>query len=60
MPYIAQVAIGNKPSLTIFGNDYDTPDGTGISVKYFHFFLKMYFIILFILQEFETTFMLWI
>lgn len=29
MPYIAQVAIGNKPSLTIFGNDYDTPDGTG-------------------------------
>ena len=30
MPYMAQVAMGNKPSLTIFGDDYDTPDGTGI------------------------------
>lgn len=30
MPYISQVALGNKPALTIFGNDYDTPDGTGI------------------------------
>lgn len=30
MPYIAQVALGNKPSLTIFGDDYDTPDGTGV------------------------------
>lgn len=30
MPYMAQVALGNKPSLTIFGDDYDTPDGTGV------------------------------
>ncbi|RZF44948.1 hypothetical protein LSTR_LSTR001909 [Laodelphax striatellus] len=30
MPYIAQVAIGNKPHLTIFGGDYDTVDGTGV------------------------------
>ncbi|KAJ9577655.1 hypothetical protein L9F63_005735, partial [Diploptera punctata] len=30
MPYMAQVAIGNKPSLTIFGGDYDTIDGTGV------------------------------
>lgn len=30
MPYLAQVAIGNKPFLTIFGTDYDTIDGTGI------------------------------
>lgn len=30
MPYIGQVAIGKKPSLTIFGNDYDTVDGTGM------------------------------
>lgn len=29
MPYMAQVAIGNKPYLTIFGGDYDTVDGTG-------------------------------
>lgn len=30
MPYISQVAMGNKAALTIFGDDYDTPDGTGI------------------------------
>ena len=30
MPYIAQVATGKRPYLSIFGNDYDTPDGTGI------------------------------
>jgi len=29
MPYMAQVAIGNKRSLTIFGGDYNTVDGTG-------------------------------
>ncbi|PSN44463.1 UDP-glucose 4-epimerase [Blattella germanica] len=28
MPYMAQVAIGNKPSLTIYGGDYETIDGT--------------------------------
>lgn len=30
LPYIAQVAIGKKPYLKIYGDDYDTPDGTGI------------------------------
>jgi UDP-glucose 4-epimerase len=30
MPYINQVASGQYPFLKIFGNDYDTPDGTGI------------------------------
>ena len=30
MPYISQVAIGRRESLTIFGNDYNTPDGTGV------------------------------
>ncbi|XP_041984862.1 UDP-glucose 4-epimerase-like isoform X2 [Aricia agestis] len=30
MPYMSQVALGKKPVLTIFGNDYNTPDGTGI------------------------------
>jgi len=30
LPYIAQVAIGRLPELKIFGNDYPTPDGTGI------------------------------
>ena len=28
MPYIAQVAVGRRDHLTIFGNDYPTPDGT--------------------------------
>jgi len=30
MPYVAQVAVGRQPSLTVFGADYDTPDGTGV------------------------------
>lgn len=30
MPYIVRVAIGTLPCLSIFGNDYDTPDGTGV------------------------------
>jgi UDP-glucose 4-epimerase len=32
MPYIAQVAIGRRKDLKVFGNDYNTPDGTGGSV----------------------------
>lgn len=28
MPYVAQVAVGRREKLTIFGKDYDTPDGT--------------------------------
>jgi UDP-glucose 4-epimerase len=30
MPFIAQVAVGKLPQLKVFGNDYDTPDGTGV------------------------------
>lgn len=30
MPYITQVAVGKREKLSIFGNDYDTHDGTGI------------------------------
>ncbi len=30
MPYITQVAIGKRDHLNIYGNDYDTPDGTGV------------------------------
>ena len=29
-PYITQVAVGRRDHLNIFGNDYDTPDGTGV------------------------------
>ncbi len=30
MPYIAQVAVGRRPYLRIWGGDYPTPDGTGV------------------------------
>ena len=30
MPYITQVAVGKRKELGVFGNDYDTPDGTGV------------------------------
>jgi UDP-glucose 4-epimerase len=30
MPYVLQVAVGRRPLVSVFGNDYPTPDGTGI------------------------------
>jgi UDP-glucose 4-epimerase len=30
MPYVAQVAVGKRERLQVFGSDYDTPDGTGV------------------------------
>lgn len=30
MPFISQVAVGKREYLSVFGNDYDTPDGTGV------------------------------
>ena len=30
MPYVAQVAVGRRAQLSVFGNDYATPDGTGV------------------------------
>lgn len=30
MPYVAQVAVGKREKLNVFGGDYDTPDGTGV------------------------------
>ena len=30
MPYVAQVAVGRRPHLQVFGGDYPTPDGTGV------------------------------
>jgi UDP-glucose 4-epimerase len=30
MPYVTQVAVGIRPHLNVFGNDYPTPDGTGV------------------------------
>ena len=37
MPYIQQVAIGRRPFLSVFGNDYPTPDGTGVR-DYIHIY----------------------
>jgi len=30
MPFVAQVAVGRRDKLTVFGDNYDTPDGTGV------------------------------
>lgn len=30
MPFVAQVAVGRRDKLSVFGDDYDTPDGTGV------------------------------
>ena len=30
LPYVAKVAAGQLPCLSVFGNDYNTPDGTGV------------------------------
>lgn len=30
LPYVAQVAVGKRPALRVWGNDYPTPDGTGV------------------------------
>jgi len=30
MPFVAQVAVGKRAQLTVYGNDYDTKDGTGV------------------------------
>jgi UDP-glucose 4-epimerase len=30
MPYVAQVAVGRRPELSVYGGDYPTPDGTGV------------------------------
>ena len=30
MPYVCQVAVGRLPALSVYGNDYPTPDGTGV------------------------------
>ena len=30
MPFVAQVAVGRRPHLNVFGKDYETPDGTGV------------------------------
>lgn len=36
MPYITQVAVGKREKLGVFGDDYDTPDGTGGKRDYIH------------------------
>jgi len=40
MPYIAQVSVGKRDTLYIYGNDYDTLDGTGKSSILFSFIVK--------------------
>jgi len=40
MPYIAQVSVGKRDKLYVYGNDYDTFDGTGMANKSFIVFLQ--------------------
>ena len=35
MPYVSQVAIGRRPFVSVYGSDYDTPDGTGMCARRF-------------------------
>merc|ERR1719428_783990 len=30
MPFVQQVAVGRRPIVNVFGDDYETPDGTGV------------------------------
>ena len=39
MPFVAQVCVGRREKLSVFGDDYDTPDGTGM---YFSKQIKLY------------------
>ena len=33
MPFVQQVAVSKRPALTVFGTDYSTKDGTGVSLS---------------------------
>lgn len=35
MPFVQQVAVGRRKELTVFGSDYNTKDGTGVSDEIF-------------------------
>jgi len=35
MPFISQVAVGTREFLLVYGNDYDTKDGTGNDIQIF-------------------------
>ena len=37
LPYVSQVAVGKRDKVRVFGNDYETPDGTGVR-DYIHIF----------------------
>jgi UDP-glucose 4-epimerase len=40
VPYVAQVAIGQRAKVSVFGNDYNTPDGTGVR-DYIHIIINL-------------------
>ncbi len=43
IPYLSQIAVGRRQCLQIFGNDYSTPDGTGLPKSYIETFITRYF-----------------
>lgn len=47
MPFVQQVAVGRRPALTVFGNDYSTVDGTGVCTLISYFCSKLPLLIIF-------------
>lgn len=49
MPFVQQIAVGRRPALTVFGNDYSTKDGTGVCyfnlIEFSHCWLGIHFLI---------------
>ena len=54
MPFVQQIAVGRRPSLTIFGNNYATKDGTG--VLFLHYATLCY---LLLASAFEFSLSIW-
>lgn len=49
MPFVQQVAVGRRPALTVYGNDYSTKDGTGVCyfnlIQFSHCWLGIHFLL---------------
>lgn len=43
MPFVQQVAVARRPALTVFGNDYNTKDGTGVCAHLPVFIIQIFF-----------------
>lgn len=61
MPYITQIAVGKLEKLHVFGNDYATPDGTGVRNSNILELLELnrqkasFYILTFLLERYERV-----